>query len=168
MPDDPTTMSTALDVALRLTLAMLLGLLLGLEREARGKQAGLKTMALISMGSAGFMIVGLQIAQANDSMGDATRLVAGLAAAIGFLGAGVIMREKDPAGEPTESVRGMTTAAMIFVAAAIGGACGSGLWWTAVVLTIGTTIVLTVVRFAENIVRDEVSRNNGGSRSADD
>lgn len=102
-----------LTFALRVLVAGLLGAALGLEREWRGKEAGLRTNTLIAMGSALFSAMSLTFG------GDPARIAAQIVTGVGFLGAGAIMRN---AG----SVHGLTTAALIWVNAAIGMAAGSG------------------------------------------
>ncbi len=100
-------------LALRVLVAGLLGATLGLEREWRGKEAGLRTNTLIAMGSALFAAMSLTCG------GDPARIAAQVVTGVGFLGAGAIMRTG-------ASVHGLTTAAMIWVNAAIGIAAGSG------------------------------------------
>ena len=100
-------------IALRVLVAGLLGAALGLEREWRGKEAGLRTNTLIAMGSALFAAMSLTFG------GDPARIAAQIVTGVGFLGAGAIMRTN-------AGVHGLTTAAMIWVNAAIGMAAGSG------------------------------------------
>lgn len=108
-------------IVMRLTLAAVLGGLLGWEREANGKAAGVRTHMLVCMGSAMFVMIALQTgAQANE----ASRVMQGVIAGIGFLGAGTILKDGESAGRP--QVRGLTTAAGIWLTAAIGVAAGLG------------------------------------------
>lgn len=107
------------DVLVRLGAAVFVGALLGLERERRGKPAGLRTVALVSLGSAVFVLT-----TGDGHISDATsRVVQGIVTGIGFLGAGTIIR-----GETEESVKGLTTAASIWLAAASGIACALAQW----------------------------------------
>lgn len=154
---DAHTLSDPVEIAVRLGVALALGLVLGLERELRGKEAGLKTMSLVSLGSAGFMLAGLQLAASTNPSGDPTRLISGLAAAIGFLGAGVIMQVRTGESPRDHNIRGLTTAATVFVAAAVGASSGAGLYWTAGLLTVGAAAVLVIIRQAEKPVRDEAA-----------
>ena len=108
-----TTEPDVLVLALRVLVAGLLGAALGMEREWRGKEAGLRTNTLIAMGSAMFSAMSLTFG------GDPARIAAQIVTGVGFLGAGAIMRTG-------ASVHGLTTAAMIWVNAAIGMAAGSG------------------------------------------
>jgi len=115
---------------LRLILSMTLGGLIGTERELRDKAAGLRTMMFISAGSTVFTI--LSIRMAGGSGADPTRIAAQIVSGIGFLGAGVILRER---GE----IHGLTTAAAIWLVAALGMAVGGG---QALFATLTTVIIL--------------------------
>jgi putative Mg2+ transporter-C (MgtC) family protein len=112
----------------RLALAAALGGLIGLERELRGYPAGIRTMALITMGSMLFTDV-------SQILGGDDRVAAGIVTGIGFLGAGVIFREG-------YTVRGITTAATIWASAAIGMAIGRELY---LVAGLGTVLVFIVL-----------------------
>jgi putative Mg2+ transporter-C (MgtC) family protein len=120
------------DVILRLALAAGLGATLGLEREWRQKPAGLRTNILIALGAALFTILSLRLGT------DTGRIAAQIVTGIGFLGAGAILRSG-------ENVHGMTTAATIWVNAAIGMAAGAGEFSTAAIATVVTLIVLVVL-----------------------
>lgn len=121
----------------RLLLAALLGGVLGYEREHRGKAAGVRTHMLVSMGSALFVLVpqlgGMQLA-------DMSRVIQGIVAGIGFLGAGAIIKNHSE-----ENVQGLTTAAGVWMTSAIGIACGLGRESTAVIGTLLALIVLALV-----------------------
>src|SRR6266850_4684395 len=122
----------AIDVLLRLLLAAALGALLGLEREYRRKPAGLRTNILIAVGSALFAIVSIEIGGAG---GTPDRIAAQIVTGIGFLGAGAILRGR-------LNVQGLTTAATIWVNAAIGIAAGAGLF---AVASIAAGLTLSVL-----------------------
>lgn len=109
-----------------LLLAALLGGLIGLERQLRHKPAGLRTNMLICFGSALFTMISYQMA--GSVGGDHTRIAAQIIPGIGFIGAGVVLRERG-------TIVGITSAATIFVMASIGMAVGAGLKWTAVFAT---------------------------------
>ncbi|HYE50376.1 MAG TPA: MgtC/SapB family protein [Azospirillaceae bacterium] len=132
-----------LDTSLRLGVATLLGLLLGLDREVRGKPAGLRTHALVSMSSAVTTLVSLEFyhmvraGEAGDA--DPIRVVQGIAQAIGFICAGVIIQGRGP------HVRNLTTAASIWMAGALGIACGGGFYLIAGLATVLTLVVLVVI-----------------------
>lgn len=115
---------------IRLLIAGVLGGIVGLERELRAKEAGVRTHFLVALGSALFMLIS-QFAF-GDQMHDASRVAAQVVSGIGFIGAGVIIFQKN-------AVRGITTAAGLWVVAAIGLACGGGMYIVA-----GAAAVLTV------------------------
>jgi putative Mg2+ transporter-C (MgtC) family protein len=118
-----------------------LGGLLGYERQRHGKAAGLRTYMLVSLGAALFVMVPLA---AGASAGEVTRVVQGIATGIGFLGAGVILKTEH--GE----VRGLTTAAGIWMTAALGMAAGAGRLWLAVMGALLALVILALLREIEN------------------
>jgi len=124
----------------RLLLAAVLGGVVGLERELRHKPAGLRTNMLISLGAALFTIISWQMA--SNAGGDHTRIAAQIITGIGFIGAGVVIRERG-------AVLGITSAATIFVIAAVGMACGAGLPVTAVFTTLLLLVALILLGVAE-------------------
>ncbi|WP_447921555.1 MgtC/SapB family protein [Achromobacter aegrifaciens] len=128
-------------IVLRLSVAMLLGGLLGYERERSGKDAGLRTHMLVALGAAIFVLVPLQ---GGMEVGDLSRVLQGVIAGIGFLGAGAIIKLS---GE--REIRGLTTAAGIWMTAAIGAAAGMGREATAVVSTLMALFVLAALRRVE-------------------
>ena len=121
----------------RLGLAALLGGALGYERETKGKAAGLRTHMLVSVGSAFFVLIPQQ---AGMEIGDLSRVMQGLLTGIGFLGAGAIIKVSDH-----EEVKGLTTAASIWMAAAVGMAAGLGKEASAILATVWTLVILAVV-----------------------
>lgn len=124
-------------ILLRLTLAALLGGLLGIEREQKGKAAGVRTHMLVAMGAALFVLLSQQTGMAS---GDQSRVVQGIIAGIGFLGAGTILK-----GDDEEKVKGLTTAAGIWLTAAIGVAAGMGRESTAVLSTLLALAIFTLM-----------------------
>jgi len=124
-------------VAVRLVLAALLGGVLGFEREKRGKQAGMRTHMMIAVGAAMFALVPQQAGMSEDAV---ARVLQGLVAGIGFLGAGPILKL-----EERMEVRGLTTAASIWLTAAMGMAVGLGRGATAVVATGLALLILAVL-----------------------
>jgi putative Mg2+ transporter-C (MgtC) family protein len=122
----------------RLTLAAVLGGVIGLERELRRRPAGLRTNMFICFGAAMFTILSMELAQGNE----ATRIASQIIPGIGFIGAGSILREKG-------SVTGLTTAATIFVVAAIGMAIGGGLYWLAIFATVLIYAALELLGWVE-------------------
>ncbi len=134
-------------IALRLSIAACLGGVLGYEREQKGKSAGLRTHMLVALGAALFVLVPQQ---AGVSDTDLTRVLQGLVAGVGFLGAGTIIK-----GNGDEDVKGLTTAAGIWLTAAIGVAAGMGREATAVLSTLLALGILTAVpRVLQRFRRD--------------
>jgi putative Mg2+ transporter-C (MgtC) family protein len=131
-------------IAAKLVLAILCGGAIGFERELSRKAAGLRTNVLICMGSALFMIVSRHIG-GGAPYTDPARLVAQVVTGIGFLGAGVILQARG-------SITGLTTAATIFVVAAVGIAIGDGMFGAAVLSTALIIVVLVVLRRVERFV----------------
>jgi len=133
------------EALLRLALAAVLGGLIGIERELREREAGLRTHLLVSLGSALFTIVGAYGFHEFLSSGatvvraDPTRIAAQIVTGIGFLGAGAIIRQG-------LSVRGLTTAATLWVVAAVGLACGAGSYGVAVITTVIVLFALYPLR----------------------
>lgn len=114
------------EVLLRLVVALLLGAVVGWEREIHDKPAGLRTHTLVSLGAALIVQIPIQLGIAQVSPDAFTRVLQGVISGIGFLGAGAIIREtKD---SERSKVRGLTTAAAIWVSAALGIIAGCGLW----------------------------------------
>jgi putative Mg2+ transporter-C (MgtC) family protein len=133
------------DLLLRLLLAAGLGAVLGVEREFRHKPAGLRTNILIAIGAALFTIVSIQLTSAGP--GSVDRVAAQIVTGIGFLGAGAILRHGG-------TVQGMTTAATIWVNAAVGMAAGAGLLGLAIAATALTIAVLFGLPFIEAMFED--------------
>lgn len=127
----------------RLLLACLLGALVGLEREFKRKAAGLRTNLLICMGSALFTL--LSAVLAGDNNPDKGRVAANIVQGIGFLGAGVILHNRN-------RISGLTSAAGIFVVASIGMAAGAGLYTTAAMATLVMIVLLEAVGLLERHV----------------
>ena len=129
---------------LRLLLAGFLGGLIGLEREMRAKGAGIRTHFIVALGSALFMIISMYAFEGTARY-DASRVASGVVSGIGFIGGGVIIFQRNV-------VRGITTAAGMWVAAAIGLACGAGprLFPIAIAATLLTLLVLELLHFFHN------------------
>ena len=131
-------MNPLLDMTLRLLLAAALGAGIGYQRERAGKPAGLRTHTLIALGSALFTVVSIF---GFGGGVDVSRVAAGVVAGIGFIGAGVIFR-----GMRGDHVMGITTAASVWVTAAIGLAAGVGMYLIAVVVAVVSVLVLMIPR----------------------
>lgn len=122
-------------VTVRLLAAALLGAVIGYEREAAGKAAGLRTHMLVSLGAALFVLAGLESGMDPE---DVSRIIQGLATGIGFVGAGAILKLDEE-----RKIRGLTTAAGIWLTAAVGVAAGLGRWGAASIGVLLTWIILT-------------------------
>ncbi len=122
----------------RLFVAGLLGGLIGLEREFRAKEAGVRTHFIVALGSALFMVISEFAFDGKQH--DAARVAAQVVSGIGFIGAGVIIFQRNV-------VRGITTAAGLWVAAAIGLACGDGMYPVAIAATVLTVSCLEMMHF---------------------
>ena len=140
-----------LDMFIRLLAAAGLALVLGLEREIRGKAAGLRSHMMVSLGASAFIIMGMHIlfatAEGDPSARiDPTRIVEGVIGGIGFLGAGSIIQSRG-------SVQGITTGASIWMAGAIGAACGLGIFALAGMVTVMALIIMVVLgRFEHEVI----------------
>lgn len=123
----------------KLTLAALLSALIGLEREWTGHTAGLRTTMLVAVGSCLFTLLSIEGFPVKGSAQDTARIAAQIVSGIGFLGAGALFQSKN-------HVKGMTTAATIWLVAAIGMAAGTGLYFVAIFTTIMAEVVLVVLK----------------------
>jgi putative Mg2+ transporter-C (MgtC) family protein len=144
-----------LEIALRLVVAVIFGALVGLERSYRGRPAGFRTHTLVCLASSALMLVTVYEALwfGTPSTGrvtiDPTRMAQGIMTGIGFLGAGVIMKEG-------LSVRGLTTAASIWITAGIGILVGIGFYVPAALTTALTLGALSAFRYIERTMRTEL------------
>lgn len=127
--------------AIQLLLAMFLGGILGLERETKGRPAGLRTHMLVALGAALFTAVPVN----TSSNADLAQIVKGIAAGVGFLGAGAILKKSGDEGD----IRGITTAASIWLTAAIGFAVGAGRYGEATLATACAWLVLYALHLVE-------------------
>ena len=134
------------NLILRIFVAGILGGLIGFEREIRAKEAGVRTHFIVALGSALFMIIS-QFAFTGQF--DHARVAAQVVSGIGFIGAGVIIFQKNV-------VRGITTAAGLWVAAAIGLACGSGMFAIAIAATLMTIICLETMHFVTRKIGEKI------------
>lgn len=150
-----------MEMVLRGALASVLGGAIGWNRELRNKAAGLRTMMLVALGSAGAMMAVVEVvalAGANEEIQlDPLRVISGIIGGIGFLGAGSIIQSRG-------SVRGLTTAATIWAAACIGIACGLGIYRLALVLTGFVLVTLIAVTALKG---DILPDKNGGDDDTD-
>jgi putative Mg2+ transporter-C (MgtC) family protein len=126
-------LATFLNFGVPILVAALAGGLIGIEREYRDKSAGFRTMILIAVGSALFTILSMQLGAPRDE--ESTRIAAAIVTGIGFLGAGVVLKDN-------ASIRGITTAASIWLVAALGMAAGVGQFMLVGIVTVLAMIVL--------------------------
>ncbi|HIE35936.1 MAG TPA: MgtC/SapB family protein [Candidatus Omnitrophica bacterium] len=147
MPNFPSTF-------IRLFTSFILGSIIGLERERKARAAGLRTHILVCMGSCLIMLISLYIYELYKDKAplDPARIAAGVVTGIGFLGAGTIIRSR-------EGIRGLTTAASIWVSSAIGLAVGCGFISAALIVTLLTFLTLSYLRKVERKVTKD-----GGER----
>jgi putative Mg2+ transporter-C (MgtC) family protein len=148
---DPLNVDSFSELLLRLGLASLIGLLLGLDRELHGHEAGIRTHALVALSSAMIMVSSLILSaqlRAEDFAPDPLRAIQGLSQAIGFIAAGMIFVQG-------RTVRNMTTAANIWIAAAIGIACGAGQYLVVLVGAGLAVLLLTFLKVFERFLPTE-------------
>ena len=122
------------DVALRLAGAAVLGGLMGMEREWLQKPAGLRTHMLVALGSAMFVLAPREVGMDGA---DLSRVMQGVATGVGFIGAGTILKVAS-----ARRIEGLTTAASLWLAAAVGLAVGAGLWWLPFVSAVLALVIL--------------------------
>ena len=134
---EPLPLSGDLDFALRVVVTLVLAIGIGAEREYHGHPAGIRTMALVGVGACMFTAVGLE--PLFGSRTDPTRIAAQIVTGVGFLGAGAILRTGT-------DVRGLTTAATIWVVAAMGMTVGFGYFFIAAFTTVLVLITLVAIR----------------------
>jgi putative Mg2+ transporter-C (MgtC) family protein len=148
-------------LVVRLMLAVLLGGLVGYERERRGKAAGLRTHMLVALGAALFVLAPLQ---GGMQINDLSRVLQGVIAGIGFLGAGAIIKLSGE-GE----IKGLTTSASIWLTAAIGVAAGMGRETTAVFSTLLALLILGVLQKMEKyiIAKEHAKKQESALRTPD-
>lgn len=137
--------ATEWEMLARLMMALLLGLLVGAERTRVGKRAGMRTYALVSLGSALFVMIAGQVSAAYANMFDfdPLRVASQIVVGIGFLGAGVIFVQK-------ETITGLTTAAGLWVVAGVGMAAGYGEFFLAVAVAAILLFVFEILWYVED------------------
>jgi putative Mg2+ transporter-C (MgtC) family protein len=140
---------TDVELVQRLLLAAAAGGVIGVEREFRRKSAGFRTNILISMGAAVFTILSLSLGGATEP----TRIAAQIVSGIGFLGAGAIIRTR-------AGVQGLTTAATVWVNAALGMAAGAGHYHLTAIAAVITLIVLLILAPIESALERRIDGNN--------
>jgi putative Mg2+ transporter-C (MgtC) family protein len=145
------------EILVRLAAAAALGSVIGIERELREREAGFRTHMLVSVGAALFTLVSayawgdFAFSQASGVTFDPTRIAAQIVTGIGFIGAGAIIRQG-------LTVRGLTTAATLWMVAAIGMACGAGFYWAAVIATAIALVGLGPLRLVSRRIGERPHR----------
>jgi putative Mg2+ transporter-C (MgtC) family protein len=138
------------DIALRLTAAAAAGVLIGINRDLQNKPIGSRTLGLVSLGAAAVAVAAIQFPGMAEHPDAASRVIQGviqgIMAGISFIGAGVILRD---AG--AQRVHGLTTAATVWVSAALGIACGLGAWVTVLITLVVALILLVAVAWVERL-----------------
>ena len=157
-----TTLSTSfppLEIVLRLGAATLIGCALGLNREIRGKPAGMRTHALVALGTALVTLTGMVLAGQDGEFdsNSVSRVIQGVVAGIGFLGGGTILKS-----DTGEQISGLTTAASLWVVACLGIACGVGLWAMALVALGLALFVLIAGEAVERVLHRLLGTRGGG------
>ena len=144
-------------IIIRLLVAMLLGAIVGAQREQTGKPAGLRTHMLVALGGALFVLAS---AESGMTSADLSRVIQGLATGIGFIGGGAILKLSEE-----HKIRGLTSAAGIWMTAAVGVAVGLGRLWVAILGAILTWFILGVVGKIERRI-SEPPTSGGGDAEA--
>lgn len=138
------------EVALRLGAAAAIGVAIGINRDLADKPIGMRTLALVTLGAASIAVAGIQVPGMDGNADAMSRVVQGIVqgvmAGISFIGAGVILRNPE-----ARTVEGLTTAASVWVAAALGVACGLGMWNVAVIGAAIAVVLLVAARCAEKL-----------------
>ena len=141
-------------VAVRIFLAAFLGAIIGIEREIKNRAAGFRTHIIVSVGACLIMLIGIEgIGEISNNTGrDTARMAAQVVSGIGFLGAGTILQTKD-------GVSGLTTAATLWLSAAIGLAVGVGFYEGALIATIICLVTLVSLRGVSDFVNDMITKS---------
>jgi putative Mg2+ transporter-C (MgtC) family protein len=150
------------EAILRMVAAVLLGCVVGLDRNLHGKPTGVKTLGLVALGACLVTMSGLDFFL-NGTTGDAnvSRVIQGIITGIGFLGAGVILQNQS-----TGQISGLTTAASIWVTAALGIVCGIGAWQIAAIATVLLLLLLVVGRRIERALHRRWLRKSPEEQAA--
>jgi putative Mg2+ transporter-C (MgtC) family protein len=141
------------EIVIRLVTATMIGAAIGLNREFHHKQSGLKTLGLVGLGAA---LAVLTVAEIGPDPNAYARVIQGLVVGVGFIGAGVIVHEQS-----TKRVRGLTTAASVWVTACLGAACGAGAWVSVATASIAAGALLIIGRRLEKQLRRAIGDHRG-------
>jgi putative Mg2+ transporter-C (MgtC) family protein len=151
-----------IDVVIRMFWALAIGCIIGVDRDLHGKPTGMKTLGLVSLGACLTTMAAMGFGNHGPSMNsDASRAIQGIVTGIGFLGAGVIMKTPGQ-----YRIRGLTTAASIWVTAAVGIVCGLGVWSVAVIATVMLIALLVIGRKVEKALHKQWIKKPPAEREA--
>ena len=138
-----------LEIICRLVLALVLGALIGIERVHAGKAAGIRTLGLVSLGAALFIVISESVVANYGYEIDPLRVASNVVTGIGFLGAGIIIFRND-------HLSNLTTAAGVWIAAAIGTAVGFGMYTIAIAVTLLVIITFTLMWRGEQLLKQKI------------
>lgn len=130
------------EITFRLIIALIIGIIIGLERETKQKSAGLRTNMLVCFASTLLILIPIEIGAAQQSLDVLGRVISGIISGVGFIGGGTILRQSE--------VKGLTSAATIWMTSALGIAVGCGLWQLGLAGALVTWIILRVFHRWEN------------------
>jgi putative Mg2+ transporter-C (MgtC) family protein len=157
------TVLTPLEIGLRLLAATAAGMLIGINRDLKGKPTGMRTLALVCLGASLATVATVYLADIQSDPNAASRVVQGVLqgvlTGIAFLGAGAIIRKDN------DETPGLTTAANVFVVAAIGIACGLGAWWAALIGWALALVVLAGLGRVEKRLEEMGGKKTAGNSS---
>lgn len=140
-------------IVTRLGAAALLGGMIGFEREWKNKAAGLRTHMTVALGCAAFMLV---VTETGADTGNISRAIQGIAAGIGFIGAGTILKRSDE-----DDIKGLTTAATIWLTAAVGAAAGAGHGWLGLTGVLIAFLILSILSGVDTWLARRRGRGQG-------
>ena len=129
------------DIGIRLAVATLIGCMIGLNRFAHHRFIGVRTLGLVSLGAAALVVAALETGSGSDQLAAASRIIQGIVTGIGFIGAGAILHRGS-------KVQGLTTAASLWVAAAIGVSVGVGMF---LMSSVATALVFALLHFGPRV-----------------
>ncbi|HEY9850764.1 MAG TPA: MgtC/SapB family protein [Leptolyngbyaceae cyanobacterium] len=150
-----------LTITFRLAMALLIGGVIGLNRQQPGRPAGLRTYTIVSVGAAMFVMLPLQAGIDINATNALSRTIQGIATGVGFIGAGIILQQSTHNLKP--QVKGLTSAAALWLTAGLGTAAGCGLWRTSL---IGTLITLLILSGFKKFKRSPIYRLRGYSKQS--
>jgi putative Mg2+ transporter-C (MgtC) family protein len=157
------TVLTPLEIGLRLLAATVAGMLIGINRDLKGKPTGMRTLALVCLGASLATVATVYLADIQADPNALSRVVQGVLqgvlTGIAFLGAGAIIRKDN------DETPGLTTAANVFVVAAIGIACGLGAWWAALIGWVLALVVLAGLGRVEKRLEEMGGKKTPGNSS---